>query len=675
MGFFSSLRYRITAMRLGLQIMGEGLGFKAPGLLSAINSLLQPRWGEPPKRNSKQWIELYGKSPRLRPVYKIAKDVAAAEWGLYVMRGKQKEQIQEHPLIDLLTRPNPKMSGYVLKYLTEVWLQLRGEAGWLIERNGLRVPGELWPVPPHWVTEIPSINKPFFVVQTPGGSIVKVDQKDIIWFTEPDPLNPYSRGLGSAEGIGDEVETDEYMAKWAKRFFFNDAKPPVVIQAPGADKATADRLKEEWMERYAGYHNAHKPAVLPWDAKIQELGKGQKEMDFVESRKFLRDQANQHFFMPPEVMGIIENSNRATIDAADYLYTKNVLKPCLDLIQEQIQIQLCPEFDEKLIFEFANPIPEDKEFALKQANDGLKGGAMTVDEWRQANGKDPLPGGRGQVLYIPFNAVVTPVNQLGGGGGEEGGKASKGLSDEQKTVIWWVFEKSAVKLEANFKRVMKKYFQEQQDAVNTRLEQLLGDKSARKNIDNIIEILLAWAAENDKLKGVLKPAWLAGWKEGWEVVESTFSLGVSFDLLNPRFLFWLDEYGADQVKNINETTKDALRDELVEGLANGESVPKLRDRVSRVFADAKGRRAETIARTESHNSVSAGTFETYKAADVERKEWLATKDSRTRDSHRAIDGEVKPIDQPFSNGLMYPGAPGPAKEVINCRCALLPVIE
>jgi len=275
---------------------------------------------------------------------------------------------------------------------------------------------------------------------------------------------------------------------------------------------------------------------------------------------------------------------------------------------------------------------------------------MTVDEWRQANGKDPLPGGRGQVLYIPFSAVVTPVNQLGGGGGdekEEGGKASKGLSDEQKTAIWWVFEKSAVKLEANFKRVMKNFFQEQQDTVNAKLEQLLGDKSVRKDIDNIIEMLLAWAAENDKLKGVLKPAWLAGWKEGWKVVEGTFSLGINFDLLNPRFLFWLDEYGADQVKNINETTKDALRDELVEGLASGESVPKLRDRVSRVFSDAKGRRAETIARTESHNSVSAGTFETYRAADVEKKSWLSTRDMRTRDSHRAIDGEIRELHESF----------------------------
>ncbi|MFZ5688666.1 MAG: phage portal protein [Bacillota bacterium] len=686
MKLLNNLQIRLTAMRLGLSIMGEGLGFKAPrgGVLSAIASFLQPRWGEPPKRNSQQWVELYGKSPRLRPVYKIAKDVAAADWGLFVNRGKQKEQILNHPMIDLLSRPNPKMTGYTLMFLTEIYLQLRGEAGWLIERNGLRTPAELWPIPPHWVTELPSANKPFFTVQTPAGQIMTINERDMIWFTEPDPANPYGRGLGPAEGIGDEVETDEYMAKYSKRFFFNDAKPPVVMQAPGADKATAERLKEEWMEKYAGYNNAHKPAILPWEAKIQELGKAQREMDFVESRKFIRDTANQHFFMPPEVIGIIENSNRATIDAADYLYTKNVLKPCLDLIQEQVQIQLCPEFDAKLLFEFANPIPEDKEFKLKVSSEGLQCGAVTVDEWRQDNGKDPLPGGRGKVLYVPISVIPTdnPGEVMGQEpeeppqeGEAEGKSKIKALTQEAKTTVWWTFEKAATKHEANVQRAMKKYFQAQQDEATRKLEELLGEKAIKESGEDITEKLLNWKKEQKRLLEILTPFWLAGAEDGMTVANETFALGITFDLIRPEMLTWIKTEGAELVKGITETTAQALRETLAEGIEQGESVPKLRDRVSAVFSDAKGRRATTIARTETHGSVVRGTFSTYKAADIEKKEWLATRDSRTRDSHRGIDGEIRNIDEPFSNGLMHPGGSGPAKEVINCRCSLLPVIE
>lgn len=682
MRFFENLRLRMTAMRLGLSIIGEGI-FKAPGqgLLSNLGQLLQPRWGEPPRRSAQQWIELYGKSPRLRPIYRIAKDVAKTDWKLYINRGKQEEQILEHPLINLLKRPNPRIrTGHTLWYLTAVWLLLRGEGGWLIERNGLRVPAELWPIPPHWVQDTPSVGRPYFTVvplNTVGISL-KIDEKDMVWFFEPDPANPYGRGLGSAEGIGDEVETDEYMAKWAKRFFFNDAKPPVVLQAPGISKEQAERLKEEWMERYAGYHNAHKPAVLPWDAKIQELGKPQREMDFVESRKFLRDIAHQHWFMPPELLGIHENSNRSTIDAAYYLYSKGTLSWVLDLIEDHIQMQLCPEFDPNLVFRFDDPVPEDKEFKLKVANDGLKGGALKVNEWRQANGFDPDPGA--DIYYVPRLAM--PQRNLGGKKppeNEEEGKQAKGLTPEQNAAIWRMFDKGAVKHEAAFRRAAKKFFQEQQNQVNQRLEDLFGEKAISpsdfENVINVIELLLDWNAQNDKLKGVLTAVWLASWKEGWQMAESLWEFGVSWDLLNPRFLDWVDTYGADQVKGINGTTKQALRRELYEGLQNGESVPQLRERVSAVFAEAKGVRSEAIARTESHNSVSAGTFETYRAADVGRKEWLTTIDGRERPSHAALDGEQQPINQPFSNGLMYPGAPGPASEVINCRCALLPVVE
>lgn len=60
-----------------------------------------------------------------------------------------------------------------------------------------------------------------------------------------------------------------------------------------------------------------------------------------------------------------------------------------------------------------------------------------------------------------------------------------------------------------------------------------------------------------------------------------------------------------------------------------------------------------------------------KGADI-LKEWDATLDSHTRPSHQAVDGEVKELEEAFSNGLMFPGDPsGPAREVCRCRCALL----
>ncbi len=86
--------------------------------------------------------------------------------------------------------------------------------------------------------------------------------------------------------------------------------------------------------------------------------------------------------------------------------------------------------------------------------------------------------------------------------------------------------------------------------------------------------------------------------------------------------------------------------------------------------------AVRIARTEGHRiQVQSGMDACYKAqekgADVV-KQWDSTLDARTRESHSMVDGEIRELNEKFSNGLMFPGDPsGGAGEVVNCRCALL----
>jgi len=87
-------------------------------------------------------------------------------------------------------------------------------------------------------------------------------------------------------------------------------------------------------------------------------------------------------------------------------------------------------------------------------------------------------------------------------------------------------------------------------------------------------------------------------------------------------------------------------------------------------------RALTIARTEGHRiQVQAGMDACIKAKEMGCdvvKQWDSTLDGKTRPSHRAVDGEIRELEKPFSNNLMFPGdSKGKAGEVVNCRCALL----
>lgn len=86
-------------------------------------------------------------------------------------------------------------------------------------------------------------------------------------------------------------------------------------------------------------------------------------------------------------------------------------------------------------------------------------------------------------------------------------------------------------------------------------------------------------------------------------------------------------------------------------------------------------RAMRIARTEGGRIQSKADLDcAYQAKELgcdTVKQWNATLDGKTRSSHQKLDKEWKELNEPFSNGLMYPGDPnGRAAEVCNCRCSL-----
>ena len=87
-------------------------------------------------------------------------------------------------------------------------------------------------------------------------------------------------------------------------------------------------------------------------------------------------------------------------------------------------------------------------------------------------------------------------------------------------------------------------------------------------------------------------------------------------------------------------------------------------------------KAMRIAKTEGHRVSQEATYNVQKKAKERGaeivKQWDSTLDSKTRDSHRKVDGEIRELDEKFSNGLMFPGDKGaPARETVNCRCVLL----
>ena len=121
--------------------------------------------------------------------------------------------------------------------------------------------------------------------------------------------------------------------------------------------------------------------------------------------------------------------------------------------------------------------------------------------------------------------------------------------------------------------------------------------------------------------------------------------------------------------------KRKITAQVSRGISTGMSYQQVAQQLA-AYTNIGYNNAVRIARTEGHRVQCQSSMDAcYKAKEKGAnvlKQWDATLDGRTRDSHARVHGEVRELDKPFSNGLMFPGDPdGAAAEVINCRCALL----
>lgn len=154
------------------------------------------------------------------------------------------------------------------------------------------------------------------------------------------------------------------------------------------------------------------------------------------------------------------------------------------------------------------------------------------------------------------------------------------------------------------------------------------------------------------------------------------------EVFESSILQWVRRHALKRATSIMGTLKREVRKVLVESFADGTgeagTAKAIRERIGKQLSATNAAR---IARTEMHTASTIGSDQAARSTGLTMiKEWAAAEDSRTRESHNAADGQEVPIDEPFSVGgasLMVPGDPnGPAKEIINCRCAILhhPVI-
>lgn len=124
---------------------------------------------------------------------------------------------------------------------------------------------------------------------------------------------------------------------------------------------------------------------------------------------------------------------------------------------------------------------------------------------------------------------------------------------------------------------------------------------------------------------------------------------------------------------------------VTRAVIQGESIPKLARRISKETGVKNSKAMMRYARTCMTGAQNAGRIESlHRAKDMGikvKKQWLATLDGRTRDSHREMDGVTVDVDDtfdtPLGSKMEYPGDINNGKDadIWNCRCTMVYVYE
>lgn len=118
---------------------------------------------------------------------------------------------------------------------------------------------------------------------------------------------------------------------------------------------------------------------------------------------------------------------------------------------------------------------------------------------------------------------------------------------------------------------------------------------------------------------------------------------------------------------------DQIQRSLSEGDARGETMRELARRVQNEFSGVDEDRAYRIAHTEMLAAYGRWHFKGLKLEGCKTKRWITGVDELARPSHvKCGEQGAILIDEPFSNGLMYPGdlSAGKPDECAGCQCYL-----
>lgn len=609
------------------------------------------------------------------------------------------EEVHQHPALDLLDFVNPFMTYYDLVETTITYQELTGNAYWWLVKDGSGNIVEIYPwLRPDRVKVIPS--KDTFIsgykYQVPGTSeFVNFEPDEMIHFKYMNPNNPYY-GFSPVQAAAFPIGTDERSEKWNMNFYDNSARPDGIIAfEDGLTANQAEQVRAQWENMHkASDNHGHRIGVIS-RGKYQAVGFSQKDMDFLEQRKFSRDEILAIFKVPKALLDPQE-VNYASAQVAKKVFVEEVIVPKMQKFVNMLNEFLLPHFGgDDLFFDFVTPMEEDEELKLKRYEVLTKIGAMSPNEIRAEQGMEPIDGG--DEIRTPNN---TTQNTLGftprttkkkkynirvrsrSTTAEMIGRIKEALVETAASKKKQSVSQKPPEEKSKFDRYGQAYWNNKiakTDKDELKMREMLVKEFERQEKElRLVRKTVDVSFSVDEEAKIFAEVFLPFFQDLVEKYgeEGLRMIGLTgFDVTNDVQQH-LKTVTGEFAKDVNITTEKKIRAALAQGIEDGEGVPELRKRIQNVFQSAKAGRATAITRTEVSKSSNYAVLEGWKQSGVVRaKKWFTAEDERVDPICAALHGKEFTLETDISTGDELFGNIQEPPAHVQCRCVLIPITK
>ncbi len=566
----------------------------------------------------------------MAPVLWVMRQLPGA--GIIITRNE--EVITDHPMLDLVRRPNKYYGGRLLKMALAHDLVIDGN-GYIVKiRNRIGLPVELWYVP-HWMIKpaFPKDGSEFLshYVYRPGGKEIHLDPSDVIHIKFG--IDPYNQRLGISplKSLLREVFTDQEASEFSAYVLENGGVPGLVISPKDGTipQRDVDAVKEYIEKRFTG-HNRGKPLALSGPTEIREYGYSPDKMDLSALRNVSEERVCACIGVAAAEVGFGTGLETTKVGATMHEMRKksyeDAVMPLQEIIADAIESSLLPDFEPKpelykvgWDWSKVKVLQEDENQRWLRLSQAVQAGWMTVAEAQRQAG---VYVDDTQNVYLRGIAMIeTPASVVKGSSGIV--KKSYHTTRIEQAFMDEIGKRRERVLSGWLKVQIKSFEDMGEDFGNRYIDYV--EKKNRKAIEDLEnEIMVGaivdaidWMKYRDK---VLKyeQLYMSITKE---VVEGmNIVMGAGINMVDPIELSVLERCGTRKgLIDLDSQTKEAMfkaiRDAKEQGMGDTQGIArKIREYVGRGRYSDVRTRAEIIGRTEVRYAQNIAVAEAGKEA-------------------------------------------------------------